>query len=60
MEVMKLKAEVEEGNEREVFCEHPHSTLNNCLSEDQIMNWISGNGFGARITCRRYLLLEEI
>ena len=53
MEVMKLVVEGEEGGEREIFCEHPHSTWDNYFSGDQIMNLIGGDLFGATMTCRR-------
>ena len=49
---VKLMAEGEEGYKIKIFCEHPHSTWENYFSGDQIMNWLGGNGFGAKMTCR--------
>ena len=60
MEVMNLVLKVEEGDERKIFREHPHSTWDNYFSGDQIINWISGNVFGATMTCRRDRLPGEI
>ena len=43
MEVVNLAVEVEEGDERKILCEHPHSTWKNYFSGDQIMNLLDGN-----------------
>ena len=43
MEVMKLMVEVEEGDERKIFREHPHSKWDNYFNGDHITNWLGGN-----------------
>ena len=53
VEVMKLMAEGKEGEERKIFHKHPHSTWGNYFSGDQIINWLGGNGFGAKMKFRR-------
>ena len=53
MEVMKLVVVMEEGYERNISREQPHSTWENYFSGDQIMSWIGENEFGAKMTFRR-------
>ena len=57
MEVMKLMVEGEEGGERKIFREHPHSIWDNYFSGDHIMDWLGVNGFGDFITCKRDQLI---
>ena len=38
-----------EGDKREILHEHPHSTWDNYFSGYKIMDWLCGNGFGAKI-----------
>ena len=60
MEVINLVVEVEEVDKRKIFREHPYSTWKNYFSENQIMNWLGGNGFVATIACRRDWFPGEI
>ena len=52
--------EGEEGDEIQIFREHPHSTWERYFSGDNIMDWLDGNVFGATATCSKYLLPGEI
>ena len=52
--------EGEEGDERKIFREHPHSTWENYFSGGQIMNWIGRNGFEDTMMCRKYQLSGDI
>ena len=58
--MMKLMVEREEGGERKILCEHPHSTWEDDFSGDQNMNWVGGNVFGAMIMCSRDQLSGDI
>ena len=60
MEATKLAVEGEEGDERKIFCEQPHSTWDNKFSGYQIMNWIGGNGFVDMIMFRGDWLQGDI
>ena len=60
MKAMKIMAEGEEGNERKIFRENPHSTWDNYFIGYQIVDLLGGNGFGATMTCRRDWLPGEI
>ena len=53
VEVMKLVVEGDEGDERKIFRENPHSAWDNYFSGYQIVIWFRGNGFGATIPCSR-------
>ena len=52
--------EGEEGYEKKIFRENPHSTWDNYFSGDHIMDELGGIVFGATMTCRRYRLPGEI
>ena len=45
-----------QGETWKVFMEKPHTTWDNYLSGDIVMDWLGQNGLGATITCRRYIL----
>ena len=60
IEVMKLMVEVEEGDEKKILCEHPHSTWDNYFSGYQIIDCLGGYGFEAKMMCRRDWLPGDI
>ena len=43
----------EYGSTKKVFQAKPHTTWDNCLSGDIVMDWLGQNGFGATMSFRR-------
>ena len=51
---MNLVVEGEEGDNKTIFREHPHSKWDNGFNGDQIIYWLGGNEFGTTMAFMRY------
>jgi len=51
----KLQPLVEgsDGDEKKIYKQKPHITMDNYFSGEKILTWIGENGFGATMTCSR-------
>eukprot|EP00957_Ditylum_brightwellii_P183909 14008481-Ditylum_brightwellii.AAC.1 len=60
LEQLKPMIQGETGDCRKIFTKYPCSTWDNYFSSNRIMDWMSGEGFGGVMNCRRDLLPGDI